>query len=108
MPVRIVPSTSIRTIASSTPSASPSKWGRRDRGRGTLVVAKTIKQTGMLGENEVIAGTVRPFQYQRLAQSHAARHSHGLARENPAALYASRRKVAEIRTIFDSMEVPVG
>ena len=76
--------------------------------RHALTVAKTIKATGMLGENEVIAGTVGRFNIK------------GLLRVMPLGIRLASRgkipplfmhpvdKVSEIRTIFDSMEVPVG
>ncbi|HTU68775.1 MAG TPA: succinate dehydrogenase/fumarate reductase iron-sulfur subunit [Candidatus Baltobacteraceae bacterium] len=89
--------------------------------RHALVVSKTIKQTGMLAETEVILGTVGRFNVR------------GLLKVTPLALRMVARgkltpvemavggtapmlgvpsikpipKVDEVRTIFESLEVPV-
>jgi len=75
--------------------------------RHALAVNKTIKQTGMLAETEVIQGTVGLFNIR------------GLLKITPLALRMAARgklpppflkpipKVDEIRTIFEALEVPV-
>ncbi len=76
--------------------------------RHALVVAKTIKQTGMLGENEVIAGTVGRFNIRGLLKVMPLGIRMASRGKIPPLFMHPVEKVAEIRTIFDSMEVPVG
>ena len=76
--------------------------------RHALVIAKTIKQTGMLHEQEVIVGTVGRFNIK------------GLMKVMPLGLRLAKRgkipplflkpvpKVDEIRTVFETLNVPVG
>ncbi len=76
--------------------------------RHALVVAKTIKQTGMLAENEVIAGTVGRFNIKGLLKVMPLGLRLASRGKIPPLFMHPVEKVAEIRTIFDSMEVPVG
>ncbi|GAC1303476.1 MAG: succinate dehydrogenase/fumarate reductase iron-sulfur subunit [Vulcanimicrobiaceae bacterium] len=76
--------------------------------RHALVVAKTIKQTGMLAENEVIAGTVGRFNIKGLLKVMPLGIRLASRGKIPPLFMHPVEKVAEIRTIFDSMEVPVG
>ncbi|GAC1304540.1 MAG: succinate dehydrogenase/fumarate reductase iron-sulfur subunit [Vulcanimicrobiaceae bacterium] len=76
--------------------------------RHALVVAKTIKATGMLGENEVIVGTVGRFNFKGLLRVMPLGIRLASRGKIPPLFMHPVEKVAEIRTIFDSMEVPVG
>jgi len=74
--------------------------------RHALVVAKTIKQTGMLHENEVVAGTVGRFNIKGLIKVMPLglrMASHG---KIPPLFLRPVPKVDEIRTIFNTLEVP--
>ncbi|HEY0797555.1 MAG TPA: succinate dehydrogenase/fumarate reductase iron-sulfur subunit [Candidatus Baltobacteraceae bacterium] len=76
--------------------------------RHALVVAKTIKQTGMLAENEVIIGTVGRFNIKGLIKVMPLGlrlASHGKV---PPLFMKPVPKVDEIRTVFESLSVPVG
>ncbi|MGH7756403.1 MAG: succinate dehydrogenase/fumarate reductase iron-sulfur subunit [Vulcanimicrobiaceae bacterium] len=75
--------------------------------RHALVVAKTIKQTGMLHEQEVIVGTVGRFNFKGLLKVMPLGlrlASHG---KIPPLFLKPVPKVDEIRSIFNAMEVPV-
>jgi succinate dehydrogenase / fumarate reductase iron-sulfur subunit len=75
--------------------------------RHALVVAKTIKQTGMLAENEVIAGTVGRFNFKGLLKVMPLGLRMAAKGKIPPLFMHPVDKVAEIRTIFETMEVPV-
>jgi succinate dehydrogenase / fumarate reductase iron-sulfur subunit len=75
--------------------------------RHALVVAKTIKQTGMLHETEVIAGTVGRFNIRGLIQVAPLGIRMALKGKIPPVFLKPVPKVDEIRTIFDSLEAPV-
>jgi succinate dehydrogenase / fumarate reductase iron-sulfur subunit len=76
--------------------------------RHALIVAKTIKQTGMLAENEVIAGTVGKFNFKGLLKIMPLGLRMASKGKIPPLFMHPVEKVAEIRTIFEAMEVPVG
>jgi succinate dehydrogenase / fumarate reductase iron-sulfur subunit len=76
--------------------------------RHALVVAKTIKQTGMLAENEVIAGTIGRFNFKGLLRVMPLGLRMASKGKIPPLIMHPVGKVEEIRTIFESMEVPVG
>jgi len=76
--------------------------------RHALVVAKTIKQTGMLAENEVIAGTIGRFNFKGLLKVMPLGLRMASKGKIPPLFMHPVGKVEEIRTIFESMEVPVG
>jgi len=75
--------------------------------RHALVVAKTIKQTGMLAENEVIVGTVGRFNVRGLLKIMPLGLRMAAKGKVPPLIMHPVDKVSEIRTIFESMEVPV-
>ncbi len=75
--------------------------------RHALIVAKTIKQTGMLAENEVIAGTVGRFNFKGLLKVMPLGLRLASKGKIPPLFMHPVEKVAEIRTIFEAMEVPV-
>jgi succinate dehydrogenase / fumarate reductase iron-sulfur subunit len=75
--------------------------------RHALVVAKTIKQTGMLAENEVIVGTVGRFNFKGMLKIAPLGLRMAARGKIPPLIMHPVDKVAEIRTIFESMEVPV-
>ena len=75
--------------------------------RHALVVAKTIKQTGMLAENEVIAGTVGRFNFRGLLKIMPLGLRMASKGKIPPLFMHPVEKVDEIRTIFESMGVPV-
>ncbi len=76
--------------------------------RHALVVAKTIKATGMLAENEVIVGTIGKFNIKGLLRTMPLGLRLASKGKIPPLFMHPVEKVAEIRTIFESMEVPVG
>ena len=76
--------------------------------RHALVVAKTIKQTGMLAENEVIAGTIGRFNFKGLLKVMPLGLRMASKGKIPPLFMHPVQKVEEIRTIFEAMEVPVG
>ena len=76
--------------------------------RHALVVAKTIKQTGMLAENEVIAGTIGRFNFRGLLKVMPLGLRMASKGKIPPLFMHPVQKVEEIRTIFEAMEVPVG
>jgi succinate dehydrogenase / fumarate reductase iron-sulfur subunit len=75
--------------------------------RHALVVAKTIKQTGMLAENEVIAGTVGRFNIRGILKIMPLGLRMASKGKIPPLFMHPVDKVDEIRTIFDTMGVPV-
>lgn len=89
--------------------------------RHALVVAKTIKQTGMLAETEVILGTVgrfnvrgllkvTPLALRMVARGKLTPIEMAVGGTAPMLGLPSQKpipKVDEVRTIFESLEVPV-
>ena len=75
--------------------------------RHALVVAKTIKQTGMLAETEVIQGTVGRFNIRGLLKVAPLGARMALKGKLPPPFLKPVPKVDEIRTIFDALEAPV-
>jgi succinate dehydrogenase / fumarate reductase iron-sulfur subunit len=75
--------------------------------RHALVVAKTIKQTGMLHETEVIQGTVGRFNIRGLIKIAPFGIRLALAGKIPPLFLKPVAKVDEIATIFDALEAPV-
>ena len=75
--------------------------------RHALTVAKTIKATGMLGENEVIIGTIGKFNIKGLLRTMPLGLRLASKGKIPPLFMHPVEKVSEIRTIFESMEVPV-
>ncbi len=76
--------------------------------RHALVIAKTIKQTGMLHENEVIAGTVGRFNIRGLLKVMPLGIRLASRGKIPPLFLKPVPKVDEIRTIFETLDVPVG
>ncbi len=74
--------------------------------RHALVVAKTIKQTGMLHETEVIQGTVGRFNIRGLIKVAPLGIRLALAGKIPPLFLKPVPKVDEIRTIFETLEAP--
>jgi succinate dehydrogenase / fumarate reductase iron-sulfur subunit len=75
--------------------------------RHALVIAKTIKATGMLHETEVIQGTVGRFNIRGLVKVAPFGIRLALAGKIPPLFLKPVPKVDEIRTIFDTLEAPV-
>ena len=75
--------------------------------KDALVVAKTIKQSGMLNENEVIVGTVGRFNFRGLAAVMPLGLRMAAKGKIPPLFLKPVDKVSEIRTIYDALEVPV-
>lgn len=75
--------------------------------RHALVVAQTIKKTGMLHETEVIQGTVGRFNIRGLLQVAPLGLRLASRGKLPPMFLKPVPKVDEIRTIFDSLEAPV-
>jgi succinate dehydrogenase / fumarate reductase iron-sulfur subunit len=75
--------------------------------RHALVVAKTIKQTGMLHETEVIQGTVGRFNIRGIIQVAPLGLRMAAKGKIPPLFLKPVPKVNEIRTIFDTLEAPV-
>jgi len=75
--------------------------------RHALVIAKTIKATGMLHETEVIQGTVGRFNIKGLIKVAPFGIRLALAGKIPPLFLKPVPKVDEIRTIFDTLEAPV-
>ena len=75
--------------------------------RHALTVSKTIKQTGMLAETEVIQGTVGRFNIRGLLKVAPLGLRMAAAGKLPPIFLRPVPKVEEIRTIFNSLEVPV-
>jgi succinate dehydrogenase / fumarate reductase iron-sulfur subunit len=81
---------------------------KSERGpRHALVVAKTIKATGMLHETEVIAGTIGRFNIRGLLQTAPLGIRMAVKGKIPPLFLKPVPKVDEIRTIFDTLEAPV-
>ena len=76
--------------------------------RHALVVAKTIKATGMLHETEVIQGTVGRFNIIGLIKVAPLGIRMALSGKLPPVFLKPVPKVDEIRTIFDALEAPAG
>jgi heterodisulfide reductase subunit C len=76
--------------------------------RHALVVAKTIKQTGMLAENEVIVGTVGRFNFKGLIKVMPLGLRLASRGKVPPLFMKPVPKVDEIRTVFEELAVPVG
>jgi succinate dehydrogenase / fumarate reductase, iron-sulfur subunit len=75
--------------------------------RHALVIAKTIKQTGMLHETEVIQGTVGRFNIKGLIKVAPLGIRIALAGKMPPIFLKPVPKVNEIKMIFDTLEAPV-
>ena len=75
--------------------------------RHALVVNKTIRQTGMLAETEVIQGTVGRFNIKGLMKIGPQGMRMALKGKLPPLFVKPIPKVDEVKTIFDSLEVPV-
>jgi succinate dehydrogenase / fumarate reductase iron-sulfur subunit len=75
--------------------------------RHALVVAKTIKKTGMLHETEVIQGTVGRFNIKGLIKVAPLGIRIALAGKMPPVFLKPVPKVNEIAMIFDTLEAPV-
>jgi succinate dehydrogenase / fumarate reductase iron-sulfur subunit len=79
--------------------------------RHALIVSKSIKQTGMLNETELIIGTIGRFNIKGLIKVTFLGAALGarmmLKGKNPPPFIKPIPKVDEVRTIFDSLEVPV-
>jgi succinate dehydrogenase / fumarate reductase iron-sulfur subunit len=75
--------------------------------RHALVVAKTIKQTGMLHENEVVIGTVGRFNFRGLAKIMPLGLRMAVKGKVPPLFLKPVDKISEIRTIYETLEVPV-
>jgi succinate dehydrogenase / fumarate reductase iron-sulfur subunit len=75
--------------------------------RHALVVAKTIKQTGMLHESEVVQGTVGRFNIRGLLKQTPMLIRMVKAGKLPPFFLKPVPKVDEIRTIFNTLEAPV-
>jgi succinate dehydrogenase / fumarate reductase, iron-sulfur subunit len=75
--------------------------------RHALVVTKTIKQTGMLAETEVIQGTIGRFNVVGLLKVAPLGLRMAARGKMPPPFLRPIPKVDEVRTIFDSLEVPV-
>ena len=76
--------------------------------RHALIVAKTIKRTGMLAENDVIIGTVGRFNFRGMLNIIPLGLRMASKGKVPPLILHPVDKIDEIRTIFDAMEVPVG
>jgi succinate dehydrogenase / fumarate reductase iron-sulfur subunit len=76
--------------------------------RHALIVSKTIKQTGMLHENEVVIGTVGRFNFRGLAKIVPLGLRMAAKGKVPPLFLRPVHKVDEIRAIYDTLEVPVG
>ncbi len=74
--------------------------------RHALVVSKTIKQTGMLAETEVIQGTVGRFNVIGLLKVAPLGLRMAARGKLPPPFVKPIPKVDEVRTIFDTLEVP--
>ncbi len=75
--------------------------------RHALVVAKTIKQTGMLAETEVIQGTIGRFNIRGILKVTPLALRMAAKGKMPPPFLKPIPKVDEVRTIFESLEVPV-
>jgi succinate dehydrogenase / fumarate reductase iron-sulfur subunit len=75
--------------------------------RHALIVNKTVKQTGMLAETEVIQGTVGRFNIRGLLKVAPLGLRMASKGKLPPPFVKPIPKVDEVRTIFESLEVPV-
>jgi len=75
--------------------------------RHALVIAKTIKSTGMLHETEVIQGTVGRFNIKGLIKVAPFGLRLAMAGKIPPMFLKPVPKVDEIKMIFDTLEAPV-
>lgn len=75
--------------------------------RHALVIAKTIKATGMLHETEVIQGTVGRFNIVGLIKVAPFGLRLAMAGKIPPMFLKPVPKVDEIKMIFDTLEAPV-
>jgi succinate dehydrogenase / fumarate reductase iron-sulfur subunit len=75
--------------------------------RHALVVSKTIKQTGMLAETELIMGTIGRFNVVGLLKVAPLGLRMAAKGKMPPPFLKPIPKVNEVRTIFDALEVPV-
>jgi len=75
--------------------------------RHALVFAKTVKQKGVLDENEVVVGTVGRFNFRGLAAIAPLGLRMAIKGKIPPLILHPIDKVGEVRTIFDTLEVPV-
>ncbi len=75
--------------------------------RHALVVSKTIKQTGMLAETEVIQGTIGRFNVRGLLKVAPLGLRMAAKGKMPPPFVRPIPKVQEVRTIFDTLEVSV-
>lgn len=75
--------------------------------RHALVVGKTIRQTGMLAETEVIQGTVGRFNIRGLLKVAPLGLRMASKGKLPPPFVKPIPKVDEVRTIFQALEVPV-
>jgi hypothetical protein len=71
------------------------------------VVSRTIKQTGMLAETEVIQGTIGRFNVRGLLKVAPLGLRMAAKGKMPPPFVKPIPKVDEVRTIFDALEVPV-
>jgi len=74
--------------------------------RHALVVGRTIKQTGMLAETEVIQGTIGRFNVAGLLKVAPLGLRMAARGKMPPPFLKPIPKVDEVRTIFDTLEVP--
>ena len=74
--------------------------------RHALVVNKTIRQTGMLAETEVIQGTVGRFNIRGLIKIAPLGLRMAAKGKMPPLFLRPIPKVDEVRTIYESLEVP--
>jgi len=74
--------------------------------RHALVVNKTIKKTGMLAATEVMQGTVSRFNIRGLLKIAPLGLRMAAKGKMPPPFLKPIPKVDEVRTIFDSLEVP--
>ncbi len=79
--------------------------------RHALIVCKSVKQTGMLNETELIMGTIGRFNVRGLLKVTFTGAKLGLRMayrgKAPPPFIKPIPKVDEVRTIFDTLEVPV-
>lgn len=75
--------------------------------RHALVVSKTIRQTGMLAETEVIQGTIGRFNVRGLLKVAPLGLRMAAKGKMPPPFVKPIPKVDEVRTIFEALEVPV-
>lgn len=76
--------------------------------RHALVVNKTIRHTGMLAETEVIQGTVGRFNIMGLLKVAPLGLRMASKGKLPPPFLKPIPKIDEVRTIFETLEVPVG